>query len=153
MSVATRCSTYHVTLAYMEEIREYARRGATPRSGVHLRVPDGTILAWKRLAEKDGRNFSAWLRLVIADGLAHRECGPADGGDRAKLVERTEQLQDARALIAVLQAHRCPAPADEDGRPAAPDPLERFYDLDAPDEENIDQGKLIVNAPRPTAPW
>lgn len=115
---------------------------------IHLRVPDSTIVQWKRLADEQKLTLSAWVRALLSDGVLHRdnECGGS--GVKAKLVERTNELMDARARIVELEAHRCPemeaggydGPPREHGDALAEDPLERFYD--------VDQARLIVNPHR-----
>lgn len=124
---------------------------------IHLRVPDSTIVQWKRLADEQKLTLSAWVRALLSDGVLHRdnECGGS--GVKAKLVERTNELMDARARIAELEAHRCPevetgggydGPPRDSEDPLGEDPLERFYDLGAPQEDEVDQARLIINDPR-----
>lgn len=55
-------------------------------------------------------------------------------------------------------AHVCPvAPADAFADIFGPGPsaepvVRDFYDLDAPDEQDVDQARLVVNAPRQHRP-
>lgn len=157
VSHSYRAETSFVRRCLMDEIRGYAPRGSEPRRMIHLRVPDSTIVQWKRLADEEKLTLSAWVRALLSDGVLHRdnECGGT--GVKAKLVERTNELMDARARIVELEAHRCPevealtgydGPPREHGDALAEDPLERFYDVDAPQEDEVDQARLIVNAPR-----
>lgn len=124
----------------------------------NVRLRPGALAELRREAGLAGVPVSEFWRALAADGKTCRlgDCD-AGAGWKAKAVARGEEVAALLARVDVLEAHRCPevdaltgydGPPREHGDALAEDPLERFYDVDAPQEDEVDQARLVINAPR-----
>lgn len=123
----------------------------------NVRLRPGALAELRREAGLAGMPVSEFWRALAADGKTCRlgDCD-AGAGWKAKAVARGEEVAALLARVDVLEAHRCPevetsgyeGPPREHGDPLGEDPLERFYDLGAPQEDEVDQARLVINAPR-----
>lgn len=123
----------------------------------NVRLRPGALAELRREAGLAGMPVSEFWRALAADGKTCRlgDCD-AGAGWKAKAVARGEEVAALLARVDVLEAHRCPevetsgyeGPPRDSEDPLGEGPLEKFYDVDAPQEDEVDQARLIVNAPR-----
>lgn len=139
--------------------------GQARRYTLSLRLAKADV-EWFRSGARDrGLPVSSFTRLVLAAG---RECLGKGCDWHGKAVVRGEELAAALARIDDLEAERAAPVTGEygpyDGPPRShehggtvteifgPAQLRDFHDLDAPDEQDVDQAKLVHNARRRPAP-